>query len=62
MNIYGVKGYLLEFLMISSDIRLFKQHRATQLDAVKSIQKFSGSYEKQYKLVETIVQQLFKVR
>ncbi|KAL8589900.1 hypothetical protein ACOMHN_023987 [Nucella lapillus] len=39
--------------------KLFNEHRATQLNAVKAMQKF-GSPEAQYQLVELMLKQLFK--
>lgn len=39
--------------------KLFTEHRATQLNAVKSMTKF-GNSEAQYKLIEIMLNQLFK--
>ncbi|XP_061163698.1 coiled-coil domain-containing protein 134-like [Saccostrea echinata] len=40
--------------------KLFQEHRALQLEAVKSIQNF-GEYKQRYKLVELTLQKLFTV-
>ena len=44
----------------AQDKKLFSEHRATQLNAVKSMQKFVN-HEAQYQLVSIMLNQLFKV-
>lgn len=44
----------------SSDKKLFNEHRKMQLSAVKSMQRF-GNQEAQFKLVNVMLTQLFKV-
>ena len=44
-----------------SDRKLFKQKRAAQMEAVKTMMKLEG-YEKQFKMISVVLEKLFKVR
>lgn len=42
-------------------VKLFEHQRAIQIDAVKSLQKSSMKYDRKYKLIETMLRDLFNV-
>ena len=44
-----------------ADREMFKQKRLSHLEAVKALHNIGG-YEKQYKMVNQIVKEIFKVR
>jgi hypothetical protein len=43
-------------------VKLFEHQRAIQLDAIKSLQKSNMKYDHKYKLTETMVKDIFRVR
>ena len=49
------------FLHLGRDRKLFRQKRAVQLEAVRSMSSLD-KYEKQYKMAQMLLQQMFKVR
>lgn len=55
-----IKSTLCSLFNQSSDKKLFNEHRKMQLSAVKSMQRF-GNQEAQFKLVNVMLTQLFKV-
>ena len=58
----ALTGLLQNYAVLNLiDKRLFEKNRAIQLDAVKSIQNFGSKYEQRYKLVDTMLQRMFKV-
>lgn len=61
INLLNLNSMIELYWLNLQDKRLFDQHRKIQLDAVKSLQEY-GDYSQRYKLVDMMIQQLFKAR